>query len=84
MKEVMRWAGFTGGVVLIAVTILFTLHFLSRSYEELHSPAMMFVTLIVFSFVVSIAAIAYASKLDREDEEIRFRRIQAKQRRGQV
>lgn len=69
MRNLFRWIGFTIGTVLVAIMAGFAVMFLGRLYGTLLSPEFLMVYLFVFSAAVALAAINFASKLDREQEE---------------
>lgn len=82
MQHMFRWTVFTLMVAGAAIGVFVMLHVLARHYGGLESPATLFAALIFFSIATSIAAIAFASKLENEAEERRARKLRRAAERG--
>lgn len=70
MSTFARWTAFAVGVAVAAIAGSCLLLVLSRLYGALQSPAFVFGALVAFCACVTLAAIAYAAKLEEEQVAI--------------
>jgi ABC-type transport system involved in cytochrome bd biosynthesis fused ATPase/permease subunit len=70
MNTFARWTAFTLAIAVTAVAGSCLLLVMSRLYGELQSPAFIFGALVAFCACVTLAAIAYAAKLEEDQAAI--------------